>query len=176
MKYVEKVDTKIESALFTLMEKQSLSTITTTQIVAKAKVSRASFYRNFASREEVIQKYIDNIMLDIFDIIQLKHNNILEQLEDVFLLIKEEKTRLAILLNQGYGIEILQCINNKILKYAKSQNGEVSSNSIYIRIGAVFNLAMNWVLNDCKEETKSLCKIVIDTILLRLTKGLNLVV
>lgn len=70
MNYVEKVDMKIENALFTLMEDQRLSVITVTQIVQKAKVSRASFYRNFCSREDIIKRYIGGLILDIFDIIR----------------------------------------------------------------------------------------------------------
>lgn len=100
MNYVEKVDMKIENALFTLMEDQRLSVITVTQIVQKAKVSRASFYRNFCSREDIIKRYIDGLILDIFDIIRASDTPE-QRLKDILLLAEEERSRLVILLKQS---------------------------------------------------------------------------
>lgn len=164
MKYYENVDTKIENALFALMEHHDLSAITITQIVEKAKVSRASFYRNFGSRERIITKYIEGIVIDGYDIVQLNDSDALERLKDIFTMVKEEKTRLAILLKQGYGMGLLQLLNSRILEYVKRQKEDVCSGAVYIKIGAVFNLAVNWMLDDCSDEIEELCKIVTGTL------------
>lgn len=46
--------TRIIKALLRLMEEKNFSDITVTDIVGRAKVARASYYRNFSSKEEVI--------------------------------------------------------------------------------------------------------------------------
>lgn len=46
--------TRIIKALLSLMRKKKFSDITVTDIVARAGVARASYYRNFSSKEEVI--------------------------------------------------------------------------------------------------------------------------
>lgn len=54
----EVVRESITEALLTLMNNKNFSEITITELVKKAGVGRASFYRNFASKEEVILKYM----------------------------------------------------------------------------------------------------------------------
>ena len=163
MNYVEKVDMKIENALFTLMEDQRLSVITVTQIVQKAKVSRASFYRNFCSREDIIKRYIGGLILDIFDIIRASDTPE-QRLKDILLLAEEERSRLVILLKQGYEIELLQFINREILNFAQKNGKAKNINSLYVYVGGIFNLVINWLFNDCQDTAADLCRIISDTI------------
>lgn len=55
----QRVRKAIVEALFDLMEKNPFSDITVSDIVSSAKVARASFYRNFASKEAVIDELIN---------------------------------------------------------------------------------------------------------------------
>lgn len=48
----------ITDALLKLMEKQNFEDISITEIVNEAGVGRASFYRSFTSKEDVLKKYI----------------------------------------------------------------------------------------------------------------------
>ena len=56
------VKIKISRALIKLMEQMPFSDITVTDIVQTAGVARASYYRNFESKEEVLIKVTDYIM------------------------------------------------------------------------------------------------------------------
>ena len=47
----QKVKTSITSALFELLKEKSISEISITEIINKAHVARASFYRNYSSKE-----------------------------------------------------------------------------------------------------------------------------
>ena len=46
----------IETALLFLMEKKELSKISVSELVKKAGVSRNAFYRNYKSKEEILEK------------------------------------------------------------------------------------------------------------------------
>lgn len=48
----------ITEALFILMEKKNYKDITITDITKKAGVNRITFYRNFETKDEIINKYI----------------------------------------------------------------------------------------------------------------------
>ena len=54
----------ITKTLFTLMQKKSLSEITITELVEGAGVARASFYRNYCSKEDVLVKLIRDVLDD----------------------------------------------------------------------------------------------------------------
>jgi len=49
----------IFSTLMALLRKKSLSEVTITELARKAGVSRMAFYRNYASKDEIIIKYLD---------------------------------------------------------------------------------------------------------------------
>lgn len=48
----------ITKALFQLMNERPISDIAITELVERAGVARASFYRNFSSKENVIEQYL----------------------------------------------------------------------------------------------------------------------
>lgn len=52
----------ITSALLKLMQKQNLNEISIRQICAEAGVGRASFYRNFESKEAVISRHLKTLL------------------------------------------------------------------------------------------------------------------
>ncbi|MDD6799823.1 MAG: TetR/AcrR family transcriptional regulator [Firmicutes bacterium] len=52
----------ITTALLNMMEKQSFDSISITELTNRAGVGRASFYRNFESKEDVIKKYLHTLI------------------------------------------------------------------------------------------------------------------
>ncbi len=50
----------ITEALFLLMKKKDYKNITITDITKRAGVNRVTFYRNFNSKDEIINKYLEN--------------------------------------------------------------------------------------------------------------------
>ena len=57
-----RVKESITSTLLHLLEKKSISEISITEIITGSGVARASFYRNYASKEDVIITLIDNVL------------------------------------------------------------------------------------------------------------------
>ena len=56
----------ITIALLDMMKKKPFQTITITDLTKRAGVGRVSFYRNFESKEEVLQKYLKTLMDEWF--------------------------------------------------------------------------------------------------------------
>ena len=61
----EAVRSAIIEALFTLMEREHFSSISVLQITDKAGVARMSYYRNFESKEQIIEAYVDRLHDDL---------------------------------------------------------------------------------------------------------------
>ena len=49
----------ITTALIGMMDRKAFDNITITELVKEAGVSRVSFYRNFESKKDVLEKYMD---------------------------------------------------------------------------------------------------------------------
>lgn len=54
----------ITSALLKLMNQKDFGSISVSEICEKASVGRASFYRNFEGKEDVIAKHLKNLLYD----------------------------------------------------------------------------------------------------------------
>lgn len=52
------VKQEITNALITLLKEKDLPNITISEITSKAQVGRVSFYRNYASKEDVLEQYL----------------------------------------------------------------------------------------------------------------------
>ena len=57
-----RVKARITAALLTLLNEKSISDITVTEIISEAGVARASFYRNYSSKESVITTLITDVL------------------------------------------------------------------------------------------------------------------
>ena len=64
----------IEEALFKLMEKKDFEKISVGEIAEVAGVHRATFYRHFTSKEDVVVQYLSNLLTSSQDQALLKIN------------------------------------------------------------------------------------------------------
>ena len=61
---------RIADGFLELLTKKQFIEITVSEIVEKAQVARASFYRNFSSTSDVLEYVIDDIVNKIYEIIR----------------------------------------------------------------------------------------------------------
>lgn len=78
----------LETALLLLLEKKTLSQITISELVAKAGVSRNAFYRNYKSKEAILESILTQIVRRIFR--GLKAFDLKSQLSQAWLFILNE--------------------------------------------------------------------------------------
>ena len=91
----------ITDALFELLKAKELSQISVTELIQKADVCRASFYRNFYLIEDVIRKYGSAMYEEINRTIPLHRNGIYEHIQAVTCYLYTERERLGLIEERG---------------------------------------------------------------------------
>ena len=88
----------ITIALYYLMSKHDYESITVTDICAKARVSRMSFYRYFNNKEDIFINYCDERFEEFFGQIREKHiTDIFSFLLEIFIFLKKYARQVIIL-------------------------------------------------------------------------------
>lgn len=157
-----RVKQSITKALLTLMYQKSFSEISITEIITKAKVARASFYRNYTSKEDVLLTVVrdalahfrENADYDLGDCYQYPH------VKRCFTYFKLYGEFILDLCNFGYGEWILKEINN----FHEDIAGIMPCNSIekyklYVFVGALYNTAVMWLQDGAKESEEDIAAV-----------------
>ena len=95
------VTTDITDALFELLKTRELPKITVTELIKKAGVCRASFYRNFYLTEDVIRQYGSDMYAQINRTIPLNPSGIYEHILAVNTYLYSQRERLALIEKRG---------------------------------------------------------------------------
>ena len=72
----------IVTALIELMKVQDYHSITITQITRKAGVSRMAYYRNYTSKEDILNKYMEEVGISIHE--KISNMNTREEILDYY--------------------------------------------------------------------------------------------
>ena len=140
----------ITNSLFELMKSKSYHEISITEITDKAKVNRVSFYRNFSSKEDIVQKWISNVTNRF---LEYSHINFKEDsLEDFFIKLfnhlNNYKNECTLIYKAGFIHLLKNQFEESFLKYNKPRYNDYKS---YFMIGGIFNVFHFWLINGCKE-------------------------
>ena len=95
------VTTDITDALFELLKTRELPKITVTELIQKAGVCRASFYRNFYLTEDVIRQYGSDMYAQINRTIPLNPSGIYEHILAVNTYLYTQRERLSLIEKRG---------------------------------------------------------------------------
>lgn len=154
---------EITDTLLQLMNTYSYNDITVKQIILESQVARKTFYRNFVSKDDVLDAYIDNIMHQYVHSLQQLPDCQLSNILDVIftfcfqnqeLLIKLKDNNLMYLLLHKWNI-FIPMIHNQIVSpdhpMFQSFSSEQVDYIIAFNIGAIWNVIMKWIEHDMKE-------------------------
>lgn len=154
---------EITDTLLQLMNTYSYNDITVKQIILESQVARKTFYRNFLSKDDVLDAYIDNIMHQyIYSLQQLPNCQLSNILDVIFtfcfqnqeLLIKLKDNNLMYLLLHKWNI-FIPMIHNQIVSpdhpMFQSFSSEQVDYIIAFNIGAIWSVIMKWIEHDMKE-------------------------
>lgn len=154
------VKSKITSSLFSLMRVKSLSDIHITEIIRAAGVARVSFYRNYASKEDVLVTLIRDVLDDFRT--HLRHEQesfyTYENMLLSFRYFEQYRDYILDLCHSGFSSVLLEELNY----FHEGAAGNMPASSVqkyelYLYIGALFNTAVMWLLEEprCSAETVS---------------------
>lgn len=151
----QRVKKNITESLFLLMQKKELSEITVTEIIKKAGVARASFYRNYQSKEEVLSVLIDDILekyLDGRDFSAVKYDSY-EGVRKTFSYFEKYQKYALGLHRCGFTALLCEKLNAFHELVAGSMPVDsIERYSIYIFMGALLNTALSWLSGGKKES------------------------
>ena len=166
------VKRKITSSLFSLMRVKSLSDIHITEIIRDAGVARVSFYRNYASKEDVLVTLIRDVLED-FRTHLCHEQDCFYTYENVLLSFRyfeHYRSYILDLCHSGFSSVLLEELNH----FHEGIAGNMPASSIqkyelYLYIGALFNTAVMWLPEESRCSAETVAAYFFDTI----SKALN---
>lgn len=157
-----RVKSSITDALLSLMREKSCSDISVTEIIQTAKVARASFYRNYSSKEDVLSTLIEDILEQFRKEIchegaeYYNYQNVLNS----FRYFKKYRHYVLDLYLFGYGSLLLEKLNQFHETIAGTMpNHSIEKYELYMYIGALLNTAVVWIRNGAKENAEDIAKV-----------------
>lgn len=157
----------IVQALFKLMSNYVYEKISVTDIAEKAGVGRATFYRYFKRKEDVILYYFEhNTKEFIFGqrfYPRCKSDHI-KTVKAVLTRFKENNEPFKLLRKARLEYIYLDYLNKNFAKTFESEYPDTHGYAPYLYAGMLFNVSMAWLDNDCKEDINALSEMIVSAI------------
>ena len=154
-----RVKRRITNALFSLMREKSLGDIFITEIVEAAGVARASFYRNYRSKEDVLVTLVRDALDSFREEIDWEHGGFYcyENILLSFQYFQKYREYVLNLYRSGFTSVLLEELN----QFHESVVGTMPVTSVqkyelYMYIGALLNTALVWLSEGEKNSAEEL--------------------
>ena len=159
----------IIEALFSLMEGERFSSISVSQITSKADVARMSYYRNFESKEQIIEVYVDRLHKELIagseasvESVQgadglLGEQALVRGFDRSLKRMRSEKRKILALINAGFATTLQRMMDG----YLEERLGDMPVRSIeryelYFVSGALLNVLVRWLEQGAKEPPEEM--------------------
>lgn len=142
-----KTQAKVEKTMLDLMQKQNFSDISITDIANHAEISRMAFYRNYKSKEDILNKFIQEEYNNFVKDISRQSLSKLDQLLKVYFnYFKSNPHVLSAIVNAAIEGFALEKQNNYLIDFFKSKiNDEQPSRyEVAYYSGAIFSTLLYW--------------------------------
>lgn len=162
-----RVKQSITNALFTLMREKSLSDVQITELVGRAGVARASFYRNYDSKEDVLNTLIRDVLEQFRGEINTEQDSFYcyENILLSFQYFLKYRDYILNLCRSGFLSALLEELN----RFHESVEGTMASSSIlryqlYAYIGALLNTGLVWLSGDARTSPEDMARYFWDSV------------
>lgn len=170
----------IMESLIELMNKKTFQEITVSELVAHADLGRRTFYRNFTSKEDVLESYLKNLIQEFIEHIstyEILTPNICSY--QIFKLCSNNKSFLTGLNNSkmlGFLLDewnvslpiIHQMMIDKIPNFPNQHNETALAYTLAFNTGGVWNVVSKWISSGMKETPEEMTNIVMDLVKFKL--------
>lgn len=144
----------IAEALLLLLEKKPYIDITIHEITNKAGVNRSTYYRNFSSKENIVQFYYFNLLENyLYDV--PKEIDLEEYLYKMFEHYLKYKKQLLLLYKNNLSYPLLNSLTTEF-QNKKAEGTFEDKFRIYYHTGGIFNIFLLWFENDMEISSKEL--------------------
>lgn len=148
-------------ALLNLMEQKDFDDISISEIVKKAGVGRATFYRNFNSKEDVINYYFLNATNEFTEIKprpSCGDDDYYKLTLGIIKFLKDNTEMLNVIIKSHLEILLLNHINEQMVKFFDCENKSTNPILPYAYAGCVYNVSIEWVRSGCVESIESVAE------------------
>lgn len=149
----------IVTAFWALLKQKSCREITVKDIVEKAGVCRASFYRSFFSMEELLEETVERLFFDIYHGSFMTTDNVSQCVEQVFHGVLLHSEELRLLLAQGLFDKVTAKLYEKTLSQIRELNVFNNYYQPYFFSGAAALVIYAWAKNDFQENAQEMTAI-----------------
>lgn len=157
----------IVQALFKLMSEYEFEKISVSDIALKAGVGRATFYRYFKRKEDVIEFYFTHntkeFMFEQHYYPRCREDYI-KIVRDVFEKFKKNKECFKLIKRAHLEYLYLDFLNRNFTETFKREYEETGRYAPYLYAGMVFNVSILWLESDCKDSVENLAETMINAI------------
>lgn len=158
----------IESALVLLMEEKTFNEITITDIVKRAGVSRTAYYRNYSSKEDILNSMVKDFVHKVVSAMSKydPSENLYEFFFQMFQGLRPFSDTYKILLKANFGETILTLIIERLNEDNKDGDTKLQySNSFWS--GAVYAILTEWIRSDLQQtedEMATICCTIVKSV------------
>ena len=155
-----RVKRSIVSAFFSLLKETDIENMSISEVTRVAKVSRMAYYRNFKSKLEIVDFFLDDVLADMIALLGDNFNCWSPEYgRAYFQIMKKHKDRILMLHQIG--------LSGMILERFTATNAEffgdmpwhsIERYRLYYVAGAAYNGMIEWLKNDCKESIEEMAK------------------
>lgn len=155
-----RVKRAIVNAFFALLKETNIENISVSEVTRVAQVSRMAYYRNFNSKIDIVDFFLDDVLADIMALLGDEFDYQSQEYGCAyFQVMKNHKDRILMLHQIGLSGMIL----NRFTATNEEFAGDMPWHSIeryrlYYTAGAAYNGAIEWIKNDCRESIEEMEK------------------
>ena len=136
----------LEISLMQLLEKKELAKITISELVHRAGVSRAAFYRNYASKEQMLEEIFGKTVQKIID--KLGQFNLRTELYQVWIILFKEAKKEARLISLAVDYNLEKYLTQAVFNFLEKRQQSKREASSYIHSfwsSALVSVLSKWI-------------------------------
>ncbi|HEX3037411.1 MAG TPA: TetR/AcrR family transcriptional regulator [Oscillospiraceae bacterium] len=162
----------IIQSFLTLMQEKTFQEITISEIAERAQLVRKTFYRNFDSKEDVLQACFDSFVLEFIEELEkLPSITMHDALYRLFTLCEQHKAFFLALRKSrmlGFFLEqwnvalphIHELMLNKIVDFPHTSTPKQLKYLLAFNVGGTWNILMNWIQEGMTETPAQLADMI----------------
>ncbi|MBP2623000.1 TetR/AcrR family transcriptional regulator [Streptococcus oricebi] len=140
----------LEISLLQLLEKKELAKITISELVERAGVSRAAFYRNYSSKEEILEEVFKKTVNEIMN--KISAYNFRTELYQVWIYLLREAKKEARLISLAVDYNLEKLLTQAVYDFLEKRNRHSSKKDASAYKSSFWSSAMVSILSKWIKE------------------------
>ncbi|WP_061595213.1 TetR/AcrR family transcriptional regulator [Streptococcus sanguinis] len=151
----------LEISLMQLLEKKELKKITISELVERAGVSRAAFYRNYSSKEQILEEIFKNTVRGITD--KLEEFNFKTEMYQIWLFLFKEAKKEARVISLAIDYNFENLLTQAVFDFLekRNRNAKKTTNSYMNSFwsSAVVSVLSKWIKDGMKVPAEKIASL-----------------